>query len=349
MRIDLFSLVCLSVAALVCCDASSPESRCGTESCVDQCRDRGYRAGACDDGLCVCGEDVEHLEPSGPCDGACGRLEYNECTCGETDPCGWRDDGYCDLDTCIELDGPVFIDTNDCDEDDDGIPQVVEFMVAQIFAPILIFAEGEDDSGRLSHWALERLGESQITIFYALGYFRDGGDPWAELFTWHYGDTEFIVLEITVDDESLFIENVFLSAHFGQDAWDSSEWVWGEDLEYDDSDGGLHPYIWVSEGKHANYRSSGACDLGALSADRCSVGGIEDVQVLRERNLGNDQVPLIDEVEIDGASEFFWSHSDIPFCGWQISSLSAFLRDPCVPATNSYARELGHWLDGTLF
>ena len=30
------------------------------------------------------------------CGQACERGEYNECTCGVDDPCGWRNDGFCD-------------------------------------------------------------------------------------------------------------------------------------------------------------------------------------------------------------------------------------------------------------
>ena len=145
------------------------------------------------------------------------------------------------------------------------------------------------------------------------------------------------------------MDRAFLSAHYLSGAWDSSEWVSGRDLEYDESDGYFHPYIWVAEGKHANYRSQWACDAGAMTADRCDDGRVELVEVVRERNLGNDIMPLIDEVRFNGASEFYWTHADLPFCGWQVSSLSASARSNCVPATNSYSQQLGDWLSGRLF
>jgi hypothetical protein len=48
------------------------------------------------------------------CFGVCFTGMYNECTCYNSDPCGWANDGYCD-DTCAQLfPGAYFDDSNDC-------------------------------------------------------------------------------------------------------------------------------------------------------------------------------------------------------------------------------------------
>ena len=339
-----FVVAALVCSALVGCSGSD---NCDDFACYESCRSEGHLDGYCADGACRCVSDEDGGVPPRPCNGACDRREYTACSCSEADPCGWLDDGTCDLDACLEWDIPIFHDNADCDDDDDGLAQIIEHIVAQVFAPALIFGDGDEWTGRRSYWAVEVSASGSLSIFYALSYFVDGGDPWFG--GWHYGDAEFIVLEITVTDESWIMERAFLSAHYGQGAWDSSEWVSGSGLEYDESDGLLHPYVWVAEGKHANYRSYFACDAGAMTADRCDEGRVELVEVVRERNLGNDIVPLIDEVRFNGASEFYWSNPGTQFCGWQVSSLSASARTDCAPASNSYARQLDDWLYGSLF
>ena len=56
----------------------------------------------------ICLKDCESA-----CNGACGDMTYNACTCAADDPCGWAQDGYCDA-TCAEQYPDSFDDGNDC-------------------------------------------------------------------------------------------------------------------------------------------------------------------------------------------------------------------------------------------
>lgn len=71
---------------------------------------------------CAGGEREAHVtdivttaETAAPCAGACGAVEYNTCTCAETDPCGWVGDGFCDR-PCRDLadEVEIFADDLDC-------------------------------------------------------------------------------------------------------------------------------------------------------------------------------------------------------------------------------------------
>jgi len=58
------------------------------------------------------------LDACNPCNGACGSGSYNSgaynaCTCGQSDPCGWSNDGYCDA-RCATDYGTTFDDSGDC-------------------------------------------------------------------------------------------------------------------------------------------------------------------------------------------------------------------------------------------
>jgi hypothetical protein len=52
---------------------------------------------------------------AGACDGECLAGLRTTCTCDETDPCGWSDDGICDTRRCMRDFGSGFDDGTDCD------------------------------------------------------------------------------------------------------------------------------------------------------------------------------------------------------------------------------------------
>lgn len=132
-------LATLCFAALVLVHCSSSDEDCAadcfgdcqvTESIGDgtcdtqnYCAELEYDGGDCgkapDTGTNTGtnGDDTADL----PCGGDCGpqNARYTECTCGESDPCGWRNDKYCD-DYCTDNFATVFDDSSDCPECGNG-------------------------------------------------------------------------------------------------------------------------------------------------------------------------------------------------------------------------------------
>jgi hypothetical protein len=57
---------------------------------------------------CMC--DYDCSKPNTHCE----QSIYTKCTCGASDPCGWKDDGYCNEFCSIEYPGDYFDDAGDC-------------------------------------------------------------------------------------------------------------------------------------------------------------------------------------------------------------------------------------------
>ena len=188
------------------------------------------------------------------------------------------------------------------------------------------------------------LGAGAVSIFYALSYFEDYGDPDLGGLSAHLGDGEFIVVDaFEGTDGILRSERVFLSAHFGN--WnDASAWFVFEELDFEeDEEGHLHPVVYVAEWKHANYRNLGECDMGSFFADHCEEGTLEPVGIERGRNIGSFDSHIRDGVDHDGNREFYWT--SIRFCGWQVSSLEEGARAEC---SSPYDEFLSAWLEEDL-
>lgn len=282
------------------------------------------------------------------CSGACAAHVFDACTCGAADPCGWVGNGTCEK-GCHEG-GFALEDEADCDRDEDGLWDHVELELARAFTPSLILSANEYYADRVTFWAAApSQGNTYVSVFYALGYLQDGGDPETGL-TDHLGDSEFVVVDATTDDGVTWTPlRVFMSAHY-KALSDSSGWYDAADVDFDTSDGLAHPFTWVAVWKHANYPTIQACDKGAFFMDKCDNGKIERAEVREDANLGSAAHPLIDEVlsQQGGTSYFEYYWTDVPFCGWQVASKLAADRDGCVPEANSYQRQLADWLGGSL-
>lgn len=228
------------------------------------------------------------------------------------------------------------------DLDEDGLADRQEAVFAASVAPILAFSAQEGFRDRFSYWAVRRNG-NRISVFYALAYVQDGGDPLLGLEA-HKGDSEFIVLDFVSDGSGgTTFDRAFLSAHYGVSLTDQSTW-YRQELSFRQDSLGPHAIIWVGENKHANYPDPVTCEAGGLGFDTCDAGSAEFVEVLPDRHLGNSRKPLIDMVAHAGGVDYFWS--DQPFCGWQVPVTGS--RVDCVPPANSYARELWAWEQGAL-
>lgn len=330
--------LCFAGASLGACvvteQAADPEQ--GSQQRQDDDGDNGDDDNNGDSGS-NSDDDNQAQRPPDPCEGvACGgvgacHVEDGEpfCSC----PQGYLADGL----GCAE------------DFDEDQVPDEAELAIARDLSPVLIFSFEEMFVEREVHWSV-RIQESTrtISVFYALSYHTDGGDPDTG-FTAHLGDSEFIVVELRFDEGGYLDQyRTFLSSHF-RASTDASAWFGDDDLQFQPSgDEEIHPLVWVAANKHANYNSREACEVGAFWQDSCDDEFRQGLVLLADRNLGHSRTPLVDEVvRAEGRqtfSEFYWTRER--FCGWQVPEGGS--REGCAPLDNAYGLQLRLWELGEL-
>jgi hypothetical protein len=239
----------------------------------------------------------------------------------------YRLEAYCDMDSDMDMDGL-----------DDGC----EFDLALQFEPYLWFSLTEEGfrNDRIPHFAVEPGSDGGVSIFYALSYFRDYGDPTFGGMSNHPGDCEFLVVNLNAQWQ---LSHVFLSSHHRM--WnDSSKWCTPSEMDFEvDDEGYSHPVIYVSEWKHSNYRNLKECDAGSLYNDHCEEGTLERVGIERDRNIGNPVEQIIDDVQLNENHEFYWTL--LNFCGWQEPSSESSDRSKCPSA---YGEIIDLWLNNQL-
>lgn len=158
------------------------------------------------------------------------------------------------------------------DEDQDGIRDDCEDKLAYTFRPYLEMTYSDDNRGREPYWAVAK-SETQgwVKIFYALSYYRDGGEDDTG-FGSHDGDSEFIILQVNdiTGTARWAMETGTLSAHWRAGwPWDGTgTWSYSE-FEFPVTYRG-RPRVWVAEEKHANYKTRSDCNWGAGGTDVCS-------------------------------------------------------------------------------
>jgi hypothetical protein len=168
------------------------------------------------------------------------------------------------------------------DSDGDGLTDECEFVLASVFAPLLLVRTGgcnwDADGARLGGGYLHAVGPvaDRIRIAFLPAYFVDCGWrgvrcvlPFVNCAT-HSGDSEIIVVEVERGTHgSWSVTGVFLSAHcFGRGSG-SCRWYRGEDLRQFQWYGPA-PVVWVAEGRNANYPSWQACNAGHRTMDTCA-------------------------------------------------------------------------------
>jgi hypothetical protein len=203
------------------------------------------------------------------------------------------------------------------DSDQDGLSDACELTLAARFAPVLVVSEAA------CNWdpATARLGggylfgvhprSDGVRLAYLPAYqmdcgwsgakcmirLRGGCDP-------HIADSEFIVVDIarSLPGGEWKATSIFLSAHcFGNN---DGECRWFDRAEVEWF--GDQPFVWVAEGKNANYRSRSACDSGHWHFDTC------------DRNDRSLRFPIQSSLQNIGSSGIPFPHHPT--------------RDGCVPA-----------------
>jgi hypothetical protein len=208
--------------------------------------------------------------------------------------------------TCVSLTGAGINDV-----DDDATNDYCEELLAWKFRPGLVFSDYDCNVGMEPYWAAKAFPNqgNLIRIAYLFSYYQDCGlqDPsllqsvgctvavtGVRLFTFnstdavaatenkicdgHAGDSEFLTVDLRYDAASQhwYVAEAFFSAHFPSS---NSQRVGTAGIDYGDKYGG-YPRVWVSEGKHANYVSRGACNSGGtLGSDTCESNPNVDTRI----------------------------------------------------------------------
>jgi hypothetical protein len=120
------------------------------------------------------------------------------------------------------------------DVDGDELGDYCEGVMAQQFTPVLKFHVNEQDAGRETYWAVRPMPNPYVyyltypgtagptvMIYYALGYYRDGGADWGACVVhmpWcdpHLGDSEAIslLLSYNASNKHWVLQDADLSEH----------------------------------------------------------------------------------------------------------------------------------------
>jgi hypothetical protein len=203
------------------------------------------------------------------------------------------------------------------DADRDGLHDGCEQSLAYWFMPLMWFDSGESGYGRRPYFAVKSLSFATRTvqIFYMDTFFDDTG-----VSTGHDGDAEFQIAEVHYSAGRWYLDWMYLSAH-RKSVCDSSAWYRYDQLEYDTSDP-ENAYrgwatLYAAEDKHATYNNLSTCDAGCYAQDYCSRYAyqyLDTTSGLAGRNVGSTAVPLIDQVVLNGKTEYLMR--DVDFTGW---------------------------------
>ncbi len=203
------------------------------------------------------------------------------------------------------------------DADRDGLNDDCEYQLAYWFMPQLWFDSGESGYGRRPYFAVKSLSFANRTaqIFYMDTFFDDTG-----VTTGHDGDAEFQIAEVHYSAGRWYLDWIYLSAH-RKSVCDSSAWYRYDQLEYDISDPENAfrgwPTLYMAEDKHASYNNLSTCDAGCYAQDYCSRHAyqyLDTTSGLTGRNVGSTAVPLIDQVILNGKTEYLMRDGE--FTGW---------------------------------
>jgi hypothetical protein len=191
--------------------------------------------------------------------------------------------GYPSLEGCYTSNG---------DGDSDGVNDDCEFAVASAFRPQLEQSSSEADFegwrnliGGEYYFAVQKnfewFGLPGLEIAYLPAYYVDEGTGSLDIQGRHDGDSEYLVVDVTVFQGHWSLVRVFTSAHCASEIigiisfqancqWWNAD-MWGNQGPSAFVDGIMFgaPKVWVSHRKHAFYYSRAQCEGAQLYAEGC--------------------------------------------------------------------------------
>jgi len=238
------------------------------------------------------------------------------------------------------------------DDDGDGLSNAMEQWLVDNFKPVLIFDEEENDciSDVYSQTAtvfqvtpyetIERYSKSGALLTFVILYPEDCGGMSTYVSGWpfhaHDGDTEALRIFVYENpiDGNWYIGKILMRRH------DETEWTahGPEEFYYaQDEVSGLttHPYVYVSESKHAMYKSANACEdytffyiPGLTDFEDCDGGPIMTLATPASHNVGERDAMAFDQLSTSSSyilRNLFWvesAWSNGRFCGGKDISVS---------------------------
>lgn len=213
------------------------------------------------------------------------------------------------------------------DADHDWLDDGCELELARGFAPRWSMGEQDYCPDGEPTWAAKYFPvPSAVRIAFMPAYYDDCGDTDS-----HPGDSEFVMVEVGFNYTTQHWEfrGMWLSAHYEARvynvSWDRSDWVSVSDANFSRRPLG-HPYVAVSAGKHANYKSEQTCNKTVVNqlgnGEWCwgSVTSPFRFPIDPSRNVGSRFQPLgclgsTKRFAGNGRTECFYSENK-RFAGW---------------------------------
>jgi hypothetical protein len=250
------------------------------------------------------------------------------------------------------VDGNNLYDSASSDSDRDGLSNDMEQWLVDNFKPVLVFDEEEDDciydvSSQTAtvyqvtpYETVDRYSKSGALITFVILYPEDCGGMSTSMTGWpfhaHDGDTEALRIFVYENpiDGAWYIGKILMRRH------DESEWSAHDPDEFtfaQDHITGLytHPYVYVSESKHAMYKSADACEDYTFfyipwvsDFEDCDGGTILRLATPFSHNVGEREARAFDQFSESSSSilrNLFWvesAWSNGRFCGGKDISVS---------------------------
>jgi len=247
---------------------------------------------------------------------------------------------------CFGLSAPIAPSE---DLDLDGFRDSCEALLAYTFRPARQMSGSDRAPGGEAKYSAARRrvdsdGRSEVAIFYALSYYRDPGAPVGAVDA-HDGDSEFIIVELHCAEGSRWIADyVTFSAHWNAGAGvDHTSRYFQDALEW--SDGArARVRAWVSDDKHANYRSRSVCM--SQWNDFCGYEfsySLRDTPLVAPANLGgiyNSFTPGVVPMNNCQRSQFPAVNPGVE-CYWNFQNFAGWHLDTGQATATSYTWSLG--------
>lgn len=236
---------------------------------------------------------------------------------------------------------PVITST---DSDGDGLTDAQELELINFFKPVLVFHEDEDNcienvfrevavAYQVTPYETdERYSKNGALITVVVLYPEDCGGLSTGIGYAHLGDTEALRIFVYVNP----ITNEWNMGKILMKRHHESEWTGHDPNEFVYYQNNFRPYIWVSESKHAMYKSFDQCEDYDLASwlpwisrqDYCGFGLVMTPSTPASQNAGELYAPAFDYLSESSSwrlRNYFggeWTWSNYQFCGRKVNEIS---------------------------